>query len=241
MSAPGRRSGRPWSSRKKLAFGCGIVNLPILIHLFPHAMKLTRHAIIPAVLAAAIGITAFAADEKTTAKKPAVSEEEMMKNWTAAATPGAEHKRLDAYAGSWNVHTKMWMAPDAPAMESDGTATAAWIFGGRYLEMNVKSEFMGQPFEGRSTIGYNNMRKTYESTWIDNMGTAISMMKGSFSADGKTFTYEGKMDDPMTGEKDKAMRFIETIVSPDEIHSEAHDPSLGKKSKVMEMVYKRKK
>jgi hypothetical protein len=49
------------------------------------------------------------------------------------------------------------------------------------------------------------------------------------------------MDDPMTGEKDKLIRFKETFVSADEIHSEGHDPSLGKDSKTMEMVYKRKK
>jgi hypothetical protein len=156
-------------------------------------MKLNRCTILPAIVIAAVGITAIAADKKTETKKPAVSEEEMMKNWMAAATPGPAHKHLDGYNGSWTVHTKMWLKPGTEPMETDGTATGAWIFGGRYMELSVKSEFMGQPFEGRATIGYNNMRKTYESTWVDNMGTAISFMKGSFSDDGKTFSYEGKM------------------------------------------------
>jgi Protein of unknown function (DUF1579) len=190
--------------------------------------------------AAAVALTAIGftlADEK----KPALSEADMMKNWEAAATPGAEHKRLDGFAGEWSVKTKMWMQPGAPPMEADGTASGAWIMGGRYMEMTLRSTFMGQPMEGRAIIGHNNMRKTYESIWIDNMGTSITFTKGQFSADGKSFTYEGKMDDPMTGEKDKVFRFADTFVSKDEIHSVAHDLRGGKEFKMMEMHYTRKK
>ncbi len=207
-------------------------------------MKITYRHTLSAALIAVIGITAYAADKKdsTAEKRAALSEEEMMKNFAANATPGAEHKKLDAYTGSWTVHSKMWMKPGADPMESDGTCASAWIMGGRYLEMNIKSEFAGQPFEGRATMAYNNMRKVYESTWIDNMGTAISFMKGgTFSADGKKFTYEGKMDDCMTGEKDKLIRFVDTFVSADEILSEGYDLSQGKDFKTMEMTYKRKK
>jgi hypothetical protein len=48
------------------------------------------------------------------------------------------------------------------------------------------------------------------------------------------------MDDPMTGEKNKAMRVITRIVSADKHTFEMHDPSLGEKSKVMEITYVRK-
>ncbi len=192
-----------------------------------------------ALACAVTGMFAFAADEKKTA--PAVSEEEMMKNWMAAATPGAPHKVLDVYAGEWAVKTKMWMQPGAPPMESDGTASAAWIMGGRYMEMKVESVFMGQPFEGRAITGYNNLRKAYQSFWIDNMGTSMTLTAGSWDAAAKTLTFEGKMDDPMTGAKDKLYKFKDKVVSHDEILAEVHDPSMGKDSKIMEMVYERKK
>jgi hypothetical protein len=192
-----------------------------------------------ALATAVTGMFALAADEKKSA--PAVSEEEMMKNWMAAATPGAPHKVLDVYAGEWTVSTKMWMQPGAPPMETEGTASAKWILGGRFVEMTMKSEVMGQPFEGRALTGYSNMRKAYQSFWIDNMGTSMTMNSGTYDAATKTFTFEGKMDDPMTGAKDKLFKFSDKIISNDEIRSEGHDPSLGKDSKMMEMVYKRKK
>jgi hypothetical protein len=192
-----------------------------------------------AFTAALTGLFALAADEKKST--PAVSQEEMMKNWMAASTPGAPHKVLDVYAGEWEVKTKMWMQPGAPPMETEGTASSKWIMGGRYIEMTVKSEFMGQAFEGRAITGYSNMRKAYQSFWIDSMGTSMSMTAGSYDAASKTFAFEGKMDDPMTGAKNKLFKFTDKIVSGDEIHSEGHDPSLGKDSKMMEMVYKRRK
>lgn len=187
----------------------------------------------------ALGILSLSAkDEK---KKTPPTPEEMQKAWQEASTPGAAHKVLNAYTGEWQVHTKMWMQPGAPPMESDGTAVAAWILGGRYVEMTVHSTMMGQPFEGRAITGYDNLKKAYTSFWVDNMGTGMTTSSGSASADGKTFTFEGKMDDVMTGEKDKTYKFIDQLVSKDEIHSEIHDVSLGANSKIMEMTYKRKK
>lgn len=207
-------------------------------------IRTNRHTFAPAgVLAAgaAIGLlTVNAADKKETAK-PALSEEEATKNWMAAATPGEAHQKLVPWIGEWEVHSKMWMAPGAPPVESDGSAVAHWILGDRYIEMTVKSTIMGQPFEGRAITGYNNMQKTYQSFWIDNMGTSMTTITGSVSADGKTFTFEGKMDDPMTGEKNKAYKFIDRFVSKDEVQSEIHELARGKESKMMEMTYKRKK
>ena len=209
--------------------------------IIPHTMKsITRTASFAILTACAVtAMVALAADEKKPA--PAVSEEEMMKAWAAAATPGPAHKVLDGYAGEWTVHTKLWMKPDAPVMESDGTASGKWLLGKRYIDVTMKGTMMGQPFEGRGTYGYNNMRKTYECAWLDNMGTAMTLTTGTASTDGKTLTYEGKMDDPMSGAKDKVFKFIERFVSKDEILSEMHDPALGEKSKMMEIVYKRKK
>jgi hypothetical protein len=190
---------------------------------------------------AAIGVLSLRAEDKKETTKPAISEEEATKRWMEAATPGAAHKVLDIWAGSWETASKMWMAPGAPPQESVGTATAAWILEGRFIEMTFKTTMMGMPFEGRAISGYNNMRKTYQGFWVDNMGTAMTISTGKLSGDGKTMTSEAKMDDPMTGKMDNTYRFIERFVSKDEIHQEIHDLSLGKDSKMMETVYKRKK
>jgi len=55
---------------------------------------------------------------------------------------------------------------------------------------------MGMPFEGIGINGYDNLKKKFVSTWIDNMGTMIVMSTGTFDPATKTFTYMGEMDNP---------------------------------------------
>jgi predicted protein tyrosine phosphatase len=75
---------------------------------------------------------------------------------------------------------------------------------------------------------------------MDDMGTGIFSSEGTSDASGKVFTLNGKMDDPMTGEKAKSMRLVTRIVNPDKRVFEMHDVALGDKSKVMEITYTRK-
>ena len=189
----------------------------------------------------ALGLLSLKAADKKAAPAPAISEDEATKRIMELATPGAAHKALEAWAGTWETTTRMWMAPGAPPQESAGTSTGAWIMGGRYMEVTFKTTLMGQPFEGRAIYGFNNIRKNYQSFWVDNMGTAMTMTTGKASADGKSITFEAKMDDPMTGKMDNTYRFIERYISKDEIQQEIHDLSLGKDSRMMDTVYKRKK
>ena len=60
------------------------------------------------------------------------------------------------------------------------------------------------------------------------MGTAMTITAGKAPEDGKTLTFEGKMDDPMKGKLDNSCRFIDRVVSKDEIHQEIHGLSPGK-------------
>jgi len=123
--------------------------------------------------------------------------EAMMK----AMSPGEHHKPLQRYVGDWTYTMKMWMAPGQPATESGGTVHAESILGGRYIQSVYKGEFMGQPFEGRSTDGYDNLAKQYVSSWVDNAGTGIMSSTGSCDASCKSLTYTASMMDPMSGKK----------------------------------------
>jgi hypothetical protein len=99
---------------------------------------------------------------------------------------------------------------------------------------------MQQPFQGRGITAYDNFKKKYISTWTDSMSTGIFISEGSADESGKVLTFVGKMDDPMTGQKDKPTKFIIRILSADKHVMEMHDLSLGEKSKVFEMTYTRK-
>lgn len=181
--------------------------------------------------------TAALAQQDPTAKKPG-PDPAMMQAMTAAATPGAPHKKLDAFAGTWDTKVTFWMAPGADPMTMEGTSETRWIMGGRHLEQKFTGSFMGMPYEGTGFTGYDNVKKQYWSTWMDNMSTGFFVTTGS--VDGNTWSFSGMMPDPMTG---KDVRSDSRIVVKDADHHtmEMWGPAPdGKMYKSMEMTYTRK-
>ena len=210
-------------------------------------MKRARWMTLP-LLAVALALPA-PAEEKPAAKetKPAPkaaaapTEEAMMKAWAAYATPGEPHARLAKLAGSWTTKTKSWMDPAKPPEETTGTCEFRSVLGGRYLEQRFEGTMMGQPFSGIGFTGYDNVKRKYDSFWIDSSGTGMMVMTGAPDPAGKKTVYTGSMLDPLT-KKPVAMKAIETKVDDDNVQFDmwAAGPD-GKMAKVMEMTYTRKK
>jgi hypothetical protein len=191
-------------------------------------------------------LTALADDKPKAAAKPAApagapSQDEMMKAWAAAATPGEAHKKLEPFVGSFTVATKMWMDPAKPPDASSGTAESKWVLGGRYVEERVEGTAMGQPFSGIGYTGYDNYKKKYVGTWMDSMGTMIMNSSGTADASGKTFTSWSTIDDVIT-KKAVKVKGVATVVDADhhtyEMWSTGPD---GKLFKSLEVQYSRKK
>lgn len=177
---------------------------------------------------------AFAQQDKKPPMDPAMMEA-MMK----AGTPGDAHKNLNALVGSWSTKVTMWMAPGADPMTMDGTSETRWVMGGRYLEERFTGNFMGSPFEGLGYTGYDNVKKQYWGTWMDNMSTGMMMSTGAY--DGKVWTFKGTMPDPMTG-KDSTIDQKVTFADADHHTMEMWGPAPdGKIFKSMEITYSRKK
>ena len=132
------------------------------------------------------------------AETKAPTHEEMMAEMMKYATPGEEHKALEPLVGTWKASTKMWMGGPEP-VTSEGTCEVSWIMGGRYLMAKHTGNMMGQPFEGLEIVGYDKRFAQYVSTWIDNMGTSISMTtSGVMDPASKTLTMNMPMFDPST-------------------------------------------
>lgn len=131
----------------------------------------------------------------------------------AAMMPNENHKAIEVMAGEWDARMSFTMAPGAPATEGTGTMKAMMILGGRQLHSSFKGTFMGMPFEGAGTTGYNNVTKQVEATWSDTMGTATMFSVGTMDASKKSYTVTGSYDDPTAGKV--TMRQVTTITDKD--------------------------
>jgi len=159
------------------------------------------------------------------------------------AMPGEMHKMLAASNGTWNSETTWWHDAGAPAVKSTGTAVNTMIMGGRYQSSKHTGNMMGMPFEGQSIAGYDNAKKKFVSTWIDNFGTGIMMMEGTWDNATKTMTMTGSMPDICRPGKECNMKEVLTMVDDNTQRMEMYgpDPKTGKEFKTMEIVMTRKK
>lgn len=168
----------------------------------------------------------------------AQDQDAMMKEWQMAMTPGAEHKMLSNVVGEWEGDISMWMDPTQPPQISKGTVKYESIFDGRYIIGKFSGKMMDMPFSGMELSGYDNIKKVYFSNWIDNMGTGILYVEGTYDKNSNTFNYTGETVDP-SGNKMK-VREVVTVIDKDHSKFEMY-MDMGKgEMKSMEISYTRK-
>lgn len=164
-----------------------------------------------------------------------------MKAMWEAGTPGPQHAMLAKSNGVWNAEMTMWMAEGAPGQTSKSVCTNKMLYDGRYQQSSFKGDFGGMPFEGTSITGYDNAKKVYYSTWMDNMSTALMNMEGTWDEATKSINLKGKMLCPANG-KECEMREVYKIVDDNTHVMEMYGPDMktGKEYKSMEIKFTRK-
>lgn len=165
-------------------------------------------------------------------------DDAMMKAWESYMTPGDIHKMIAKSDGTWNADVTMWMKPGAPPEKSTGVCENKMILGGRYQQTLHKGTFMGKPFEGTGLLAYDNAKKVFISTWVDNMGTGIMTMEGTWDEAAKTINFKGKSVDPSTG-KDMDIREVVKLVDDNNQIMEMYCTMDGKEMKTMEIKFTR--
>ena len=162
-----------------------------------------------------------------------------MKKWMDYMTPGNEHKELAKLNGDWVYTMKMWTDPAGEPTVSQGTATCEMMLEGRYQLMKVYGNVMGMPFNGISTTAFDNGKKIWISTWIDNLGTGLMYAEGKYDESTKCIVFRGMMYDPMSG---KDIDFKENMIFIDEntMGMDMFSIIEGKDVKNMEIRYTRK-
>ena len=162
-----------------------------------------------------------------------------MKAWMTYMTPGDFHKLLAKDDGDWNEEITLWMAPGAPPQKSTAVVTNRMVLEGRYQESKHIGNFMGMPFEGYGWVGYDNAKKVFVSSWIDNMGTGMMIMEGKWDEKTKTINFTGTSTDPATG-KSITVRETFTYIDNNKQRMEMFMTQDGKEYKSMEIVFTRK-
>jgi hypothetical protein len=162
-----------------------------------------------------------------------------MKAMMNYSTPGEIHKMMAKSVGSWAGKVSMWMEPGAPVVNSVGEAQTDTILGGRYLQTKNTSNFMGMPFEGISITGYDNAKKVFVNSWIDNMGTGMMYLTGKWDASTNSIDFTGSMVDPVSG-KDIPVREVLKFVDDNTQVMEMYATTNGHEFKNMEVKYTRK-
>jgi hypothetical protein len=132
------------------------------------------------------------------------------------------------------------MDPTQPPNISKATTKNEMILGGLYQRSQHSGTMMGMPFMGESITGYDNAKKKFLATWIDNFGSSIMYMEGNHDEKTNTLTLEGKMMDPATG-KDMHVKQVFSKISDDSHKFDMFMVIDGKDIKNMEIVYTRKK
>jgi hypothetical protein len=201
-----------------------------------------------ACLLAALALTSMptrAQEKEQMPAQPTPEEmQQMMKRWQDASTPGENHKKLAQFLGTWNTSTKYMMSESGgpPQSPTPGTAEIKWLVEGRWLRHESKGTLMGMPYAGYGTMGYDNFKQHYVQSWVDNYTTTLLTGEGAWDQTGKTLILYGFLDEPMTGENDKTVKYVYRMTGPDRFTFELHDMMIGEtNTKVMEMEYTRVK
>lgn len=184
-----------------------------------------------------VSVSLFAQEKKDT--KMSAKDQKEQKAWMSYMTPGEMHKMLANANGDWHENLTFWMSPGASPTQAESECTNKMILGDRYQESVHTGMMMGMPFEGRSVVGYDNAKKMFQSTWVDNMGSGIMFLEGKYNEQTKTINLKGTEVDAMTGKTEsvrETMKFIDDKTQMMEMYMTKD----GKEYKNMEIKFTKK-
>jgi hypothetical protein len=162
-----------------------------------------------------------------------------MKAAMAYMTPGDVHKMLAKDSGTWEGAITMWEKPGAPPITMNAEAKFEMILGGRYLQETSKGQMMGMSFEGIGVFAYDNAKKIFLTSWIDNFGTGMVYLEGNWDEASKSIIFSGKMFEPVSGKDIKVREVMKFIDDNTQVVDMYMNPK-GQEYKSMEIKFTRK-
>lgn len=196
-------------------------------------MKFRRFTLLAALLlACATGLQA--SDSQVDLKE----QLEKAKNFTS---PGENHKKLERFLGQWDTELRLFL-PSGPTPPEKGSATGAWLMEGRWLKFETQGSMMGFPLSTFMIFGYDNFKQSFVSASINGYDTALTTTEGDMDPSDRVLISYGTLDEYLTGENDKMVKYLWRFTSPDELVLEVYDLPIGEKNnQVIEVRFKRHK
>lgn len=166
--------------------------------------------------------------------------QDMMEKAKRFTTPGPAHKELERFLGSWETGTRFVMQGKRGDPEK-GTAEGRWLMKGRWLVLEGQGTLMGRPHRWHTIMGYDNFKQSYVVTTVSSMDTAMLRSEGDMLPDGSALITYGTLDEYLTGEHDKMVKYVWRFSSKERMLFEVHDLPIGETgTKVVEVVFTRK-
>jgi hypothetical protein len=192
------------------------------------------------VLILAIGVVSPAAAQSVDPEKAKADMAAMMEKAKRFTQPGEKHQALERFIGTWTTETRFFMA-GKPTPAEKGTASTTWLIPGRWLKSESSGTMMGRAWQSFVLLGYDNFKQSYVMTTVSNMDTAMSHAEGDIDpATGALIAY-GTIDEYLTGEHDKMVRYVWRFPAANRIVLEVHDLPIGEaNTKVVEIAFTRK-
>ena len=179
----------------------------------------------------------LAARQSDKPKEAAAEMAAMMAKAKRFTEPGPHHKELERFLGKWNSETRFFLA-GKPTPAEKGTIEFSWLMKGRWLKAEWGGKFMGKQLQGFMILGYDNFRQSYVCTHVTNMDTAMVHHEGDMDPSGKALLTYGTLDEYLTGEIAKMVKYVWRFPSPDKMSFEVHDLPIGEQNtKVVEVTY----
>lgn len=165
---------------------------------------------------------------------------EMMERAKKFTQPGEAHKALEKFLGVWRVENSFVMGGKQTKPEI-GEQRCDWLIKGRWVHCRLTGQLMGKPAESVTVIGYDNFKLSYRVMMVSSIDTAMNTSEGDMDPGGKVLLTYGTLDEYLTGEHDKMVKYVWRFETPDSITMEVHDLPIGEKNtQVLNVRYTRK-
>ena len=161
----------------------------------------------------------------------------MMERAREFTQPGPEHELLQRFVGEWRTEQRITMM-GAETKPELGRSSCGELMDSRWVRCQGSGSMMGMSLQTFLIIGYDRFKKSYVTTMLGTMDTALLSSEGDLDPSGKVLITYGTLDEYLTGEHDKMVKYVWRFLSEDEILMEVHDLPIGESNtKVVETRY----